>query len=277
MVQTKLPEGHAEAGRFARGALTSTFLHVEGIGPITEVALWRQGITSWSRLAKVPRVDGIAPERLARLKREIALSERALAERDAGWFARRLPVGEHWRLAPDFWEKIAFLDIETTGLSPHDGIVTVVAIHGGGATRTFIADDNLEEIPAYLRRFPIVATFNGILFDLPFLRSRFPEMVPPPAHIDLRFVLRRIGIVGGLKRIEQVLGIGDRTGVEGVYGVEAVRLWEQYRRGRAEALDRLVRYNRADTVNLEPLLEYAVRELGRRFLPPTVGPGEPTA
>lgn len=271
MTQTRLT---GRLGGGAPSALTSTLLHLDGVGPVTELTLWRQGITSWGRLARAERLDGLSDERLVRLKAEVARSERALAEGDVGWFARRLPVSEHWRLAPDFWERIAFLDIETTGLSPNDGIVTVVAIHGGGATRTFVADDNLEEIPAYLKRFPIVATFNGILFDLPFLQSRFPTMVAPPAHIDLRFVLRRIGIVGGLKRIEQILGIGDRSGVEGVFGLEAVRLWEQYRRGRTEALEKLVRYNRADTVNLEPLLEYAVRELGRRFLPPTDRRGE---
>lgn len=273
MVQTRLPVGRSGVKSTVPSALTSTFLHLEGVGPITEMALWRQGVTDWSRLVQARQVDGISSERFARLKAEVGRSERALAERDAAWFARRLPVSEHWRLAPDFWDRIAFLDIETTGLSPNEGIVTVVAIHGGGETRTFVADDNLEEIPAYLRRFPIVATFNGILFDLPFLQFRFPEMLPPPAHIDLRFVLRRLGIVGGLKRIEQVLGIGDRSGVEGVYGIEAVRLWEAYRRGRVEALEKLVRYNRADTVNLEPLLDFAVRELGRRILPPVSEPG----
>jgi uncharacterized protein YprB with RNaseH-like and TPR domain len=71
-----------------------------------------------------------------------------------------------------------------------------------------------------------------------------------------------------LKRIEERLGVGDRTGVEGVHGLDAVRLWQEYRRGSSEALDKLVRYNRADTVNLEPLLELAEVELERRLLPP---------
>jgi uncharacterized protein YprB with RNaseH-like and TPR domain len=239
------------------------------VGPATEFGLWRQGVTTWERLRDRPDVAGIAARRVERLRAQLAQSERALEEGDVAWFARRLPVSEHWRLAPDFWDRIAFLDIETTGLSPNDGIVTVVAVHGGGATRSFVADDNLEELPAYLQRFPIVSTFNGLLFDVPFLQSRFPHLITPPAHIDLRFVLRRLGIVGGLKKIEQTLGLGDRTGVEGVYGLEAVRLWEQYRRGRVDALEKLVRYNRADTVNLEPLLDYAVRELSRRFLPPS--------
>ncbi len=249
------------------GLLRATFLHLPGVGPITEAELWRHGITSWDRFRGAGAVPGISPERRRRLERELAVAEEALAARNAAWFARRLPVAEHWRLYPEFRNLTAFLDIETTGLSPYEGIVTVVAVHTPGTTRTFVADDNLEELPAYLKRFQLLVTFNGLFFDVPFLEHRFPQLTVPPAHIDLRFTLRRLGLTGGLKRIEQELGLGDRTGVEGVFGIDAVRLWEQYRRGNPAALERLVRYNRADTVNLEPLLEFAVGELSHRLLP----------
>jgi uncharacterized protein YprB with RNaseH-like and TPR domain len=247
--------------------LRATFLHLSGIGPVTEAGLWRAGIRDWSELdARAARL-GLSAPRAGRLSSEIAASERALAERDAGWFGRRLPDREHWRLHAEFKDRLAFLDIETTGLSPFGGIVTVVSVHGAGATRTFVAGDNLEELPAYVGRFPILVTFNGSRFDVPFLEACFPSFVAPPVHIDLRFVLYRLGHAGGLKRIEERLGLGDRTGVEGVHGLDAVRLWQEYRRGSAAALDRLVRYNRADTVNLEPLLEYAASTLERRLLP----------
>jgi uncharacterized protein YprB with RNaseH-like and TPR domain len=251
----------------APSVLRATFLHLPGVGPVTEADLWRRGVVSWERFGRAATLEGISIDRRTRWVRELEEAERALAERNAAWFARRLPASELWRLYPEFRRSTAFLDIETTGLSPYQGIVTVVAVHTPGVTRSFIADDNLEELPAYLRRFQLLVTFNGILFDVPFLEHRFPQLVVPPAHIDLRFVLRRLGLSGGLKRIEQVLGLGDRSGVEGIGGLDAVRLWEQYRRGSAEALDRLVRYNRADTVNLEPLTEFAVAELARRLLP----------
>jgi len=189
-----------------------------------------------------------------------------LRARDAGWFARRLPEREHWRLYPEFAAEAAFLDIETTGLSPYDGIVTVTSVHGAGQVRSFVAGEDLEELPAYLRRFGVLVTFNGSRFDVPFLRATFPQLEPPPAHIDLRFVLYRLGLSGGLKRIEATLGVGDRSGVEGVDGLQAVRLWQEYRRGNPAALERLVRYNRADTSNLVPLLELAVHELSLRLL-----------
>jgi len=247
--------------------LRSTFLHLPGIGPATEADLWNSGYRDWRDLRERTESLGLTSPTRTRLASELARSEQALVERDAGWFARRLPNREHWRLYPAFAPETAYLDIETTGLSPYGGIVTVVTVHGGGATRSFVAGDDLEELPAYLGRFGVLVTFNGSRFDVPFLLASFPQMVVPPAHIDLRFLLYRIGHAGGLKRIEQRLGVGDRTGVEGIDGLDAVRLWQEYRRGSSTALDRLVRYNRADTVNLEPLLHLAATELERRILP----------
>ncbi|HTT34251.1 MAG TPA: ribonuclease H-like domain-containing protein [Thermoplasmata archaeon] len=256
------------------GVLRATFLFLPGIGPATEAELWRHGVTDWSQFVSAPALPGIAPVRQARLAREVAAAETAFSGGTAAWFARRLPTSEHWRLYPAFRSRTAFLDIETTGLSPYEGIVTVVTVHTPGRTRSFVADDDLEELPGYLGRFDLLVTFNGILFDVPFLEHRFPQLVAPAAHIDLRFVLKRLGHAGGLKRIEERLRLGDRSGVEGVDGLEAVRLWHRHRRGEAGALDRLVRYNRADTVNLEPLLDFAVAELAGRLLPT---PGRPLA
>ena len=256
--------------------LRATFQHLPGIGPATEVDLWQSGFRDWADLLARTESLGLTTPTRSRLASELARSEKALSERDAGWFARRLPNREHWRLYPTFARETAYLDIETTGLSPYGGIVTVVSVHGGGTTRSFVAGDDLEELPAYLGRFQVLVTFNGSRFDVPFLTAAFPQLLVPPAHIDLRFLLYRLGYAGGLKRIEQRLGLGDRAGVEGIDGLEAVRLWQEYRRGSSAALDRLVRYNRADTVNLEPLLRFAATELERRVLPagrPSVPPG----
>jgi uncharacterized protein len=253
--------------------LRATFVHLPGVGPSTEEELWREGYRDWSQLrADWPRA-GIGRERPDGLVAGLDASEAALAVGDCAWFGRRLPERDHWRLYPSFRERTAFLDIETTSLSPQDGIVTVVTVHGGGRTRTFVVGEDLEELPAYLGRFPVLVTFNGRQFDVPFLAARLPGLHEPPVHIDLRYLFYRLGLSGGLKRIESVLGIGDRSGVEGVNGLEAVRLWREHARGRPGALERLVRYNRADTCNLEPLLEHAVRSLLQRL--PLAEPAEP--
>jgi uncharacterized protein len=252
--------------------LRATFLHLPGIGPATEAALWRQGIRDWEELRASARSAPVGRAPAPGLLPGIAASEEALRRRDAAWFGRRLPDAERWRLYPEFRDRTAFLDIETTSLSPYEGIVTVVSVHGAGATRSFVAGEDLAEVPAYLGRFPLLVTFNGSRFDVPFLEVALPEFVAPPVHIDLRFLLYRLGLSGGLKRIEATLGLGDRGGVEGIDGLAAVRLWHEHRRGNAGALDRLVRYNRADTRNLEPLLEHAIRELTAR-LPLGAAPG----
>jgi uncharacterized protein len=244
--------------------LRRTFLHLTGVGPVTEAELWRAGVDDWRTLDARAGELGLGPRGFPRLAAELRQSERALADGDAAWFGRRLPDREHWRLYPEFAGATAFLDIETTSLSPYEGFVTVVTVHGAGRSRTFVRGEDLEELPAYLGRFPVLVTFNGSRFDVPFLQVAFPEMVAPPVHIDLRFVLYRLGLAGGLKRIEATLGLGDRKGVEGIGGLDAVRLWHEYRRGNPAALERLVRYNIADTRNLEPLLELAVRELEGR-------------
>ena len=257
--------------------LRRTFVHLSGVGPVTEASLWRAGVDDWSALLLRRDTLGLGGAAFARLEPELRASERALAEEDAGWFGRRLPEREHWRLYPEFASRTAFLDIETTSLSPYEGVVTVVGVHGGGASRSFVRGEDLEELPAYLRRFRLLVTFNGVRFDVPFLQVAFPQLIVPAVHIDLRFVLYRLGLAGGLKRIEAALGLGDRTGVEGLGGLDAVRLWEEFRRGNRSSLDRLVRYNLADTKNLEPLLRFAVRELEGRLRAastdrPTPGP-----
>ena len=244
--------------------IRATFRHLNGIGPATEATLWKRGVRDWSELGGALA----GTRRSRRWDEEIRESERALANLDAGWFGRRLPSTEHWRLYPAFAKTTAFLDIETTSLSPYEGIVTVVCVHAADGTRSFVQGEDLEELPGHLARYGVLVTFNGSLFDLPFLQVHYPHLADPAAHIDLRFLFYRLGIGGGLKRIEERLRIGDRAGVEGVRGLDAVRLWSEWRRGHRASLDRLVRYNRADTVNLEPLLRYAVRELSARVLAP---------
>jgi uncharacterized protein len=257
--------------------LRRTFLHLTGVGPVTEAGLWRAGVDDWRELDARAEELGLGPRGFPRLATELRQSERALADGDAAWFGRRLPGREHWRLYPEFAQSTAFLDIETTSLSPYEGVVTVVTVHGAGTSRTFVRGEDLEELPAYLGRFPVLVTFNGSRFDVPFLQVAFPHLADPPVHIDLRFVLYRLGLAGGLKRIEATLGLGDRRGVEGIGGLDAVRLWHEYRRGNPAALDRLVRYNVADTRNLEPLLELAVRELEGRVRATAGPPSAPAA
>ena len=251
--------------RASSSPLRVTFQHIPGVGSTTEDRLWAAGIRDWSDLADLDRFPGISSGHLDRVKEELRHGEVALRTGNVDYFARALPPREHWRLYPDFRARTAFLDIETTGFSPAYGIVTCVTVHGGGKTRTLVQGEDLEELGSVLQPFALLVTFNGSQFDVPFLTAHFPEIRFPPAHADLRWIFQRQGLTGGLKAIEHRLRLGNRSGVEGVDGWEAVRLWHQHCRGVKGALERLVAYNRADTVNLEPLMEHAVREMGKRM------------
>jgi uncharacterized protein YprB with RNaseH-like and TPR domain len=76
---------------------------------------------------------------------------------------------------------------------------------------------------------------------------------------------------GGLKHIEREVQIARETDVVGLDGWEAVRLWHQWCAGDEAARDLLLRYNAADTKNLEPLAVLLYDQMVARFGPSSVG------
>lgn len=248
----------------AAGILTRTFLHVPGIGAATERALWADGISSWRRFLKAPspRVPIRSRSKVCGFLEE---SDTALQKGNARFFAGCLPRSEWWRLYPHFRARAVFLDIETTGLSRHYDEVTLVGLYDGTRMKTFLAGHNLDELAHHLAPYEIVITFNGTLFDLPFLRNKFPEVPLPPIHLDLRYILRRIGYTGPLKRIEHRLGI-TREAAADVDGLMATVLWARYLQGNMRALEQLVKYNAADITSLRSLMNFSYDRLSRQLL-----------
>jgi uncharacterized protein YprB with RNaseH-like and TPR domain len=161
-------------------------------------------------------------------------------------------------LYSEFADRALFLDIETTGLSADHDDVTVIGALGHGELGLFIKGINLEQFPDYIAQFPLLVSFNGSQFDVPFLRAHFPQARLDQAHIDLRFVLASLGYKGGLKTVESQLGLVRDQAIQGVDGFEAVRLWHRYQRGDRQALERLILYNLTDVSNLVELAETAV-------------------
>ena len=149
----------------------------------------------------------------------------------------------------------AYLDIETTGLSPTDCMVTVVGIYvcNGEDTRVvqLVGNDiTAESILEALEGVRIIHTYNGSRFDLPFLRYclgiDLSRMYP---HRDLMYDCWRNNLYGGLKAVERQLGIERR--LKDMNGYEAVRLWWKYVDSfDLDALNKLLEYNKEDVVNL---------------------------
>ncbi|MFM7322065.1 MAG: ribonuclease H-like domain-containing protein [Armatimonadota bacterium] len=240
--------------------LTATFLHGPGIGGATEKSLWAKGLRSWADFLGAANPP-LSKAKAGALRPIIEASVEALERKDAGWFANILPAREHWRLLPWFGERIAYLDIETTGgMEPDD--ITVIGVHDGYECRVLLKHEDLDEFPSLIRDAQMLVTFFGTGFDLPFLRRRFPDLALDQPHVDLCPTLRRLGHSGGLKAIERRLGIPRRDEVDGLDGMDAVRLWDIWRRRRDEEARRLlIAYNREDVENLETLLTFALPRL----------------
>lgn len=244
--------------------LEQTFIHIPGVGPKTEKRIWEQGILTWEGFLTHSHTV-LTPVRDAHIRKDL---EASIAHRDnIAFFSDRLGPGEMWRLFDAFRDRAVYLDIETTGGYQGFDDITVIGIYDGIAVQTFVSGINLDDFEIAIADYELVVTFNGALFDLPLIRRQFPGISLPPAHIDLRFLLKRLGYAGGLKKIERDLGIARDSDIEGMDGLEAVRLWQAYQWGDEAALDTLVRYNRADIVNLEPLMEMGFREMADMICP----------
>ena len=241
--------------------LTRTFIHLPGIGPKRERAYWNDSITCWDDLLKDRNLFDEGPPPL--LEQHLTLSRRKLAEGDARWFEERLGSDSAWRLTPDFDDgRIAYLDIETDGSEATawqagdagPGGTTVCAVWDGNEARVFLRNRDLEELPEYLSKYKVLCTFNGKAFDIPYLEGRFGKNFFSGAHLDLRPITRAVGLTGGLKKIEQQVGIVRPAAIRRYTGYDAVKLWSAFRRGRTDALEPLARYNLADAINLQSLL-----------------------
>jgi uncharacterized protein len=232
--------------------LRHTFCHIPGIGPQTEQKLWLAGFTCWEALL-APAQAPPRPVGRKSCREHLEESVARYAQRDPAYFAQRLPSAQRWRLFPDFRDRCAFLDIETTGLGGLTDHVTAIALYDGTRLHQFVYGDNLRDFPDALAGYRLLVTYNGSSFDLPFLERELRTEIRQ-AHIDLRYVLKSLGVGGGLKSCERQLGVG-RAGLEDIDGAVAVLLWREYRRrGDRRALETLLAYNAQDVLNLEPLM-----------------------
>jgi hypothetical protein len=232
--------------------LEHTFCHIPGIGPKTERHLWRAGLHSWHAAAREPKLP-LSASKADSVRRDSAESIVRLDAGDAPFFYRRLPSGEQWRLFPDFRRRIAYLDIETTGLGGPEAIITTITVYDGDRLHHYVHGENLLDFRDDIWAYDVLVTYNGKQFDLPFIRRVLGVPVRQP-HIDLRYVLASLGYRGGLKGCERQFGL-DRDDLADVDGYFAVLLWHHYQRtGNPRALNTLLAYNTLDAINLEALL-----------------------
>ena len=249
--------------------LTSTFVLLQGIGAHTERRLWEDGVPNWNTFLSRPHVLQISRERKAGYDLDLQTACDQFHAGNLRFFADCLKARDHWRLFETTGARTLFLDIETTGTSPADGDVTVVGLYRNGQMTSLVHGETLNEnrLASELEETDLLVTFFGSVFDIPYLRVKFPRVDFGVLHFDLCFAARRLGLQGGLKHIEAEIGLERDVDLRGLDGWDAVRLWHRWRAGDAAALDQLLRYNAADTCNLEPLAQRLYEQLVARYGP----------
>jgi uncharacterized protein YprB with RNaseH-like and TPR domain len=230
--------------------LENSFIGADGVAEGRERSLWEAGVLHWDDFDDTV----LGPKTTENVESFIYDARAHLDDGDSRFFAGRFPSNERWRLYENFRDETCFFDIETTGLSHHRDDVTTVSFHRDGETTTLVRGEDLtaDRLREQFVDASLLVTFNGASFDIPFLETSFDLTIDTP-HVDLMPTCRRIGLSGGLKRVERDIGIErDRPDIS---GRDAVRLWHEYERGDQQALDTLVSYNREDTVNLRTLMD----------------------
>lgn len=243
--------------------LTKTFCHIPGIGYLTERALWAEGCEDWDTFLRSPEAFHVGAPGTEAVVREVETSKAKLESGEHQYFKRKLGMSEAWRAWPEFRSSCVYLDIETNGGQSGDAI-TMIGLYDGREFRCLVKGEDLASFPDIISNYSMVVTFYGAAFDLPMLQRLFRNVRFDQIHLDLCPTLRRLGLRGGLKKIEKQLGISRVDEADGLNGLDAIRLWNAYsRRGDEKALETLIAYNREDVINLEKLAEYAYENLRR--------------
>ncbi|MDY6771138.1 MAG: ribonuclease H-like domain-containing protein [Candidatus Nanohaloarchaea archaeon] len=250
--------------------LRNSFLLMDGVGERTEQRIWEQGITTWEDFRSADDINRIGDQRKQRHDRFLDKAEKNLDKQNAAFFDHTMPQAEQWRLYREFDGSIAYLDIETTGLDQRRDDITTVSIYDGDDATTLVQGQDLssERLAKELKKHGLLVTFNGKRFDMPFI-SESLGVDPDMPHVDLMYACKQVGLSGGLKAIENQLGIG-RDDIDDIDGREAIRLWKQYQRGNQDALETLVTYNQKDVINLKPLMEETYHRLTERKFSPYI-------
>lgn len=154
-----------------------------------------------------------------------------------------------------------YLDVEAT----YQGRLTVIGLHnaGIGTVQLVGADITKANLEALLPPAICVYTYNGDRYDLPIIKQQVGvDLRNHYRSVDLVHMCQRARLHGGLKSVEQRLGISRVH--EGMSGKDAVALWYTYEKtGDTEALERLLAYNREDVENLVILRDRLEQRLSR--------------
>ena len=146
-----------------------------------------------------------------------------------------------------------YLDIEIS----FSGDITIIGIYYSYGRLLQLVGDNVNRgnLLDCLNGVNTIFTYNGSRFDLPVIRNKLGVDLTTLYNChDLMYDCWKQNLYGGLKRVEEQLGIARDS--KGIDGWEAMRLWENYKKHSDEqSLITLLHYNRDDVINLITLEE----------------------
>jgi uncharacterized protein YprB with RNaseH-like and TPR domain len=183
--------------------------------------------------------------------------------------------------------RLAYFDIETTGLAGGTGTYAVVAglgsfeADGFRLRQYFLADIGQERamlaaLAGELARFAGLVTYNGRSFDVPCIEGRFTlARVPSPcrelAHIDLLHAVRRLyghrmsacRLADAERRLLRIERFDDLPG-----SLIPQMYFDYARAGRVAPLRAVLRHNAEDVLSLAGILARVARMLDSDELAP---------
>jgi len=242
--------------------IKSTYIHIRGFGKATEKKLWESGLLTWNDYIKQNKQKGVfSQEAISMLK----TSNDAYRNKNLDFFSKTLPQNEYYRLALSFPEDVLFLDIKTTGLSTYYDYVTMVGWSQKDKYDYYIYGlHDIRKLKDALDKAKIIITFNGSVFDIPFLKKHFKELKFPTTHIDLRFLSKSSGLECGRKKIEEVIGFKRPKALQETNGFTAALLWDEYKWGKKTSLEKLIAFNHSDIESMKVIFDYCTRNIYKK-------------
>lgn len=239
--------------------IDQTFLCCFGVGPVTQKKIYEHGVKNWQQYLQFSESLPLSGKLRKNIEHDVKNLQAALDACDYTYLAKRFPVREHWRLLLKTIDQASYFDIETSGLSPENATITVIACLHKGVMHRFVAGENLDEFVDLLEDITTLISFNGSSFDVPWILNQFHLPDVDCLHLDLRWICYHLGLVGGLKAIEKKMGLQRPEGVIGLSGSDAVQLWERWAKKRDERAKKiLINYCCEDVYSLEKISQKIV-------------------
>ena len=143
-------------------------------------------------------------------------------------------------------DSVMVLDVETTGLSRRNDVITTACWHYRGRWNRWVRGiDSPDEFMSHWIECGELVTFNGRNFDEKFVVKDF-GVQPHQNHRDIMHDGWRHGHKGGLKAVSESLGLPRPPEIRGMDGRAAITLWNSWSSGDHAALELLSLYNAWD-------------------------------